>query len=99
VQRHGHRSQDNCFTVYARANNFKLARLGITVSRKTSSIAVVRNRLKRQVRESFRAWQNELKGMDLVVVARSAATGKQNKAIIESLQHHWGTQIRSCARC
>jgi ribonuclease P protein component len=48
-------------------------RLGITVSRKVGS-AVVRNRVKRQVREWFRSARPRLRpGIDLVVIGRSAA--------------------------
>ncbi len=45
------------------------ARLGITVTRKIGN-AVRRNRIKRLVREWFRARQEELESCDLVVIAR-----------------------------
>lgn len=52
-----------------------LQRLGITVSRKVGD-AVVRNRVKRCVREWFRHSRCELEpGIDLVVIGRSAAAG------------------------
>ena len=44
------------------------ARLGITVTRKIGN-AVRRNRIKRLVREWFRARQEELESCDLVVIA------------------------------
>lgn len=48
-------------------------RLGITVSKKIRK-AVVRNKLRRQIRESFRYLEPFIKdGADLVFVARSAA--------------------------
>lgn len=48
-------------------------RLGITVSRKVGG-AVVRNRVKRHVREWFRCARRELHpGIDLVVIGRSGA--------------------------
>ncbi len=46
-----------------------MVRLGITVTRRVGK-AVRRNRIKRVVREWFRARQQELKPCDLVVVAR-----------------------------
>jgi ribonuclease P protein component len=50
-------------------------RLGITVSRKVGS-AVVRNRVKRRVREWFRGSRAKLRtGIDLVVIGRSMAAG------------------------
>jgi ribonuclease P protein component len=49
------------------------ARLGVTVSRKVGG-AVLRNKVKRWVRESCRRMQRDLPtGMDLVVVARPSA--------------------------
>jgi ribonuclease P protein component len=48
-------------------------RLGITVSRKVGG-AVIRNRVKRRVREWFRRSRDELRsGIDIVVIGRVAA--------------------------
>ena len=50
-----------------------VGRLGITVSRRVGN-AVVRNRLKRRVREWYRRERSALaSGLDLVVIARPAA--------------------------
>ena len=50
------------------------ARLGVTVSRKVGG-AVLRNKVKRWVRESCRRMQRDLPaGMDLVVIARPSAS-------------------------
>ncbi len=48
-------------------------RIGITVSSKVAN-AVGRNRVKRWVREAFRAVRSDLPAVDLVVVARRGAT-------------------------
>ncbi len=48
------------------------ARLGVTVS-STIANAVMRNRIKRWVREAFRAIAPDLPAVDLVVVARRGA--------------------------
>ncbi|WP_411833503.1 ribonuclease P protein component [Pseudoxanthomonas mexicana] len=49
------------------------ARLGLAVSRKVSTRAVVRNRIKRVLREQFRAQRAQLHAGDYVVVARPGA--------------------------
>jgi ribonuclease P protein component len=50
-------------------------RLGITASRRVGN-AVVRNRIKRRVREWFRhRGQSLLHGLDVVVIARASAAG------------------------
>ena len=49
------------------------ATLGLAVSRKVDGRAVGRNRIKRALRERFRAIRSELSGGDYVFVARPAA--------------------------
>lgn len=59
--------------VYARPNRGARNRLGVTVSAKLGH-AVVRNRVRRRLREIFRLAQPELKkGYDVVLVARGRA--------------------------
>ena len=59
--------------MYARPNRLEINRIGITVSKKLGH-AVIRNRVRRRLREVYRL--NEaafLPGWDIVVVARSKA--------------------------
>lgn len=49
-------------------------RLGITVSTKIDKRAVVRNRIKRLIREVFRKNQRSFQGFDIVVIARKNAS-------------------------
>ena len=71
--------------------------MGMTVSRRVSPKAVVRNRIKRRIRESFRVVQALLAGLDLVVVARSPAASAVPAALRESLQRHWEKAQLSCS--
>ncbi|EAR20780.1 Ribonuclease P protein component, partial [Nitrococcus mobilis Nb-231] len=51
------RVADCYFTVLVIRNDHDRARLGVTVSKKTAPLAVVRNRIKRRIREAFRLHQ------------------------------------------
>ncbi len=57
--------------VYFRKNRYGLNRLGITVSKKVGN-AVMRNRVRRLIRENYRLMEAELlDGYDIVIVART----------------------------
>ena len=59
--------------VYVRPNRRGRNRLGVTVSTKLGH-AVVRNRVRRRIREIFRLSQGKMKqGYDIIVVARTRA--------------------------
>lgn len=66
--RTGRRRNGSLATVYFVPNQLGHPRLGITASRKVGK-AVVRQRLKRRIREIYRRWQDrsELPALDLVV--------------------------------
>ena len=89
ISRKGRRIRDSLFSVHTRANSLGHARLGLTVSRRVSTKAVIRNRIKRCVRESFRRAQGTLDGLDLVVIAQPNAGAADTAALRASLQRHW----------
>lgn len=67
-----------------------ITRIGISVSKKVGN-SVVRHRVTRLVRESFRLHRNELKpGLDIVVVAREAAKDSDYHAIERAFMHLCG---------
>jgi ribonuclease P protein component len=72
VQQRGTRLHAGDVVVLFRPSGAGRPRIGITVSSKVAS-AVERNRVKRWVREAFRAVQADLPAVDLVVVARKGA--------------------------
>lgn len=73
-----------------RAENRSGARLGIVVTRRVSKKAFERNRIKRQVRECFRANQHQLISRDMVVIAQRASETAQNVQLRESLNKLFG---------
>ncbi len=72
VQQRGERLFAGKLVVLALQAGGSAPRIGITVSGKVAN-AVIRNRIKRQVREAFRAVAADLPPVDLVVIARSGA--------------------------
>ena len=56
-------------------------RLGIAVSRKVDPNAVGRNRMKRVLRDAFRALRSQLVSADFIIVARSPAATLDNAAL------------------
>lgn len=65
------------------------ARLGMAVSRRVSKRAVVRNRIRRQIRESFRLHRHELAPLDILVIARARAAQVENAALRADLESLW----------
>ncbi len=98
VLREGRRSSDSFFTVSVAQNNLGHPRLGVTVGRKVSPKAVVRNVIKRQIRESFRHNRAQLPPADVVVVARAPAAKETRGALRAALQRHWDRISQSCAK-
>lgn len=94
------RSQERAFIVLARPNPSgaaQPARLGLAISRKCARRATARNRLKRVVRESFRAARAQLAGLDIVVMCRPAAVESANRDLFAELDRHWKRLKRQCA--
>ena len=69
----GKTSADSFLALYVRRNGRRDNRLGLTVSTKVGH-AVVRNRVRRRLREIYRLNEDKLiRGVDVVVVARVRA--------------------------
>ena len=86
-------SRDAFFTVLARPNQLAFPRLGLAISRKAAKSAVARNRIKRIVRNSFRQRQQDLRGIDIVVIGRIGLETCSNARLFDSLDKHWARLI------
>ena len=80
-----------------RMTGAQTARLGMAVSRRVSKRAVVRNRIRRQIRESFRLRRLRLPNCDVLIVARAAAAEQDNKALRQELELLW-SKLAALAR-
>jgi ribonuclease P protein component len=76
-------------SIYARPNTLSHARLGLLVSKKAMKKAVARNRIKRLVRESFRANVSKIKAYDIIFIARSKIEPVDNKQVFSTLSELW----------
>lgn len=85
VQRGGRRYYSKLFIVFTRPGCRPWTRIGITVTRKVGK-AVVRNRVKRLVREVFRQHKEHFPaGCDLVVVAKTEAARAGYQEMLDDL--------------
>ena len=86
VYSRGTRVHNSTLVLYGLLNNLGYPRLGITVSRKIGK-AVVRNRVKRRIREIFRTrLQASRPGIDLVVNAKRPIVAAPYLLIRKELQ-------------
>ncbi len=77
------------FSLHLHMRDGGFCRLGMAVSRKVSPNAVVRNRIKRQIRESFRLTYASLPHGDCIIVARVSAGALDRAAIRADLDLLW----------
>ena len=87
VYKHGKSFANRLLVMYVLENDLNKNRIGISVSKKVGN-SIIRHRLTRLIRESYRL--NEqlfLNGLDMVVIARPGAKGKSYKDIEKSLLH------------
>jgi len=83
----------NGITALVRANELGEARLGLIISKKCSKKAVLRNRIKRIVRESFRLNHDMIGGYDIIIIGQPGIgkkSGIQLRVILSSLWKNIG---------
>lgn len=87
VYRNGKSYANKYLVMYVIKNDLQENRIGISVSKKVGN-SVVRHRITRLIRESYRLNQAAFHtGYDIVVVARAGAKGKVYKDISSALVH------------
>ena len=87
VYRHGTSKANRYLVMYVLDNQYMKNRLGISVSKKVGN-SVVRHRITRLVRESYRLNESLFKkNLDIVVIARNSANGTNYHEIESAFMH------------
>ena len=87
VYKNGKSYANKYLVMYVLENNTKENRLGISVSKKVGN-SVVRHRITRLIRESYRLQESKFQnGFDIVVIARASANGRTYQEIESALIH------------
>ena len=87
VYKNGTSKGNRYLVMYVLNNQYMKNRLGISVSKKVGN-SVVRHRVTRLIRESYRLHEEEFdNSLDIVVVARPAAKDKSYQEIESALLH------------
>lgn len=87
VYRNGKSYANKYLVMYVMANDLDKNRIGISVSKKVGN-SVVRHRVTRLIRESYRLGEATFHtGYDIVVVARAGAKGKDFFEIDSAMKH------------
>ena len=87
VYRNGKSYANKYLVMYVLKNNMDVNRIGISVSKKVGN-SVVRHRMTRLIRESYRLQESTFqRGLDIVVVCRASAKDKSYKDMESALIH------------
>ena len=87
VYKNGQSYVNKYLVMYIKENGLERNRIGISVSKKVGN-SVVRHRVTRLIRESYRLHESVFNsGLDIVVVARSAAAQADYEKIESALLH------------
>jgi ribonuclease P protein component len=92
----GKRGGDRQINILSRPNAMSHGRLGLVIAKKYLRKAVDRNRVKRQIRESFRHSKQHLHGMDVVVLLRADIRTVSNSQLRTQLLQAWEQVAKRC---
>jgi ribonuclease P protein component len=93
----GKRFGNEYFTASAQPNGLSWPRLGMSIAARNLRRAVDRNRVRRLIRESFRAHQQGLPSVDIIIGARIATKSADGPCIRAALDKLWHKITVSCA--
>lgn len=90
------------FTFLSASNQLSTARLGVIVAKKHIPLAVKRNQIKRQIRETFRLVASDSPewAADIVVLCKSSANSLDQRQLHATLRQQWQRlQAKRSALC
>lgn len=77
------------FLALFKPNQKPYARLGLVIGKRVANTAISRNRIKRVIRESFRLNQEQLKGLDIVIIGRQQCDTLDKTKLREGIEKLW----------
>lgn len=93
----GKRFSAGAFTAIVAPNDLDFARIGFALSKRQAPSSVVRNRVRRQLREQFRLQQQQLSAVDLVLMLKAKLPEDQASAT-RAVQQFWSQLAKRCAK-
>jgi len=81
---------------YIRKNDLQHARLGLAVPKRSLKSAVMRNRVKRRLREQFRLSAASLGGYDIIAMVRPSMMKHPVSEYSEVVSRHWQRFLTQC---
>jgi ribonuclease P protein component len=87
---------DASITILVGNSTGSVPRLGFAIAKKQIAKAVLRNRLKRIIRESFRKNQHRLPARDMVIMVRRSIMLIDKAQLNSNLEKHWKSVIEQC---
>lgn len=86
------------FTLLAVANSCAHPRLGMAIAKKHVKKAVQRNRIRRQIRESFRLHQHRLPAADILILGRPGMDLLPGPELKSLLERAWAELVNRCEK-
>jgi ribonuclease P protein component len=80
------------------SNELGHPRLGVALAKRVVRLAVQRNRIRRQLRESFRLHQHQLAGVDVLVLARAGVDSIPSRELRAAIDKSWAELARRCKK-